>query len=74
MTHSPTSRAAYQNYRSSPSYVAIMLAKNGAVIGFIRIRAQNDDHAIVRAESLMDGRVLELWDNQRFIQRFPSLH
>ncbi len=50
-------------------YRAYTVGTDGRFIGFEPLVCNNDDDAIARASSLLDGKDIELWDGARFVIR-----
>ena len=73
MPDAPRSRMDALSEPRPPAYRAILLAKSGAVIGMVRLSVQDDDQALERARSMVDGHAVELWDGMRFIELFPPV-
>jgi hypothetical protein len=53
-----------------PQYCAIMVDPVGQLVTKIPIVAPSDDEAKVKAQALVDGHAVDLWDSFRFIKRF----
>ena len=58
---------------TDPRYRAMLIDVNGCPVATVPIKASGDDEAIVRAKSLVDGHVVDLWDGVRFIEHFPAV-
>ena len=54
-----------------PAYRVYILAENGTIDNVVRLAANDDDHAIEYAKSMVDGHAIDLWDGLRFIDQFP---
>jgi hypothetical protein len=50
-------------------YRAYTVGTDGRFIGFEPLVCDNDDDAIARACSLLDGKDIELWDGARLVIR-----
>jgi hypothetical protein len=57
---------------SGPYYRAILVDAQGYTVTMFRIMASADDEAAARAQVLVDGHGVDLWDGIRFIEHFPA--
>lgn len=71
MTKTSQSRSGILSELKSPTYRAMIIDEEGRAIAAIRVVAESDDQAIARTRAMVDGHAVELWDGQRFLQRFP---
>ena len=56
-----------------PRYRAVLIDVNGCTVATVRIKASEDDEAVVQAKVLVDGHGVDLWDGVRFIEHFPPV-
>ncbi|WP_156467603.1 MULTISPECIES: hypothetical protein [unclassified Methylobacterium] len=59
------------NPEIEPAYRALVLGKDGSLVGSVRLDSRNDEEACARAKALVDGHAIELWQGVRFIEHFP---
>lgn len=52
-------------------YRAYTVGTDGRFIGFEPLVCDNDDDAIAKARSLLEGKDIELWDGARLVIRLP---
>jgi hypothetical protein len=56
-----------------PDYRAYFVGREGRFAGVKELDCDSDALAIERAQELMDGRDLELWERARFIRKFLNV-
>ena len=54
-------------------YRALLLDSGGRILRVRTIIAGDDKEASVIAHDMLDGRQMELWDRDRFVERFGSI-
>jgi hypothetical protein len=54
-------------------YRAVLIDVDGCTVATVRIKASNDDEAVVQAAVLVDGHGVDLWDGVRLIEHFPPV-
>ncbi|KQP58553.1 hypothetical protein ASG40_08460 [Methylobacterium sp. Leaf399] len=69
MPDHPFPRALPEAHR----YRALLLDMGGHVIRVRMFAAGDDEEAFGITRTMLDGRVLELWDGPRFVRRFGSV-
>ena len=58
-----------------PHYRVYATTPDGHILGpAVVIECADDQEAIGQAAQMANGRAVELWDESRFIVRFPSDH
>lgn len=53
-----------------PAYRVLAMSRDETVIADVAVQAADDEEAIAVAKQLATGRVIELWDGLRFVERF----
>lgn len=56
-----------------PCYRAVILDACGGAVLSTLVSASGDDEAMDKAQALIDGHAIDLWDGFRFIERFEPL-
>lgn len=55
-----------------PAYLAMLISKASKLLGVVRLSAKDEEQAIWKAKSMVDGHAVELWDGLRYIDYFPE--
>jgi hypothetical protein len=55
-----------------PEYLACVMNEDGSVLRSLQLVCPDDDTAREYARQLVDGRIIELWQGDRQIERFPK--
>ncbi len=56
-----------------PTYRAYYLDPTGSIRSVVVIEAEDDEVAKVKAQSLVNGHGVDLWERARFLASFPPL-
>lgn len=56
-----------------PHYRAMSVGADGEIISQSEISALGDDEAKAKAQALVDGHAVDLWDDLRFIEHFAAM-
>ncbi|WP_156369055.1 hypothetical protein [Methylobacterium sp. Leaf100] len=57
----------------TPHYRAMGVGANGEIVSKSEISALGDDEAKAKAQALVDGHAIDLWDDLRFIEHFAPM-